>query len=84
MLAWLIYVFSGCGFAQWRDQALRDVAEGRWHVDPAQVSTGGPPSQTIEVYDASGKHVGYSKVQGGTAEFFNADSSRAGFGKIGR
>lgn len=84
VLAFLIYLLSGCDFAQWRDQALRDVAEGRWHVNDEQVPAGGPLSQTIETYDASGKHLGYGKVQGGTAEFFNADSSRAGFGRTGR
>ena len=84
-LAFLIYLLSGCGFAQWRDQNLRDVAEGRWHVDPAQVSTSGAgPSQTIEFRDASGRNVGYGRVQGGSIEFFNPDSSRSGFGKVGR
>jgi len=75
---------SACGFPAWRDQALREVAEGRWHVNPEQVPPGSAPSQIIEFYDASGKHVGYGKVQGGTAEFFNADGGRAGFGKVGR
>ena len=28
-------------------------------------------SQTIEFYDANGRHVGYGKVYGGTVEFFN-------------
>jgi len=41
------------------------------------------PSQTIEFYDASGWHVGYEKVHGGTVEFFNPNSSRAGFGRVG-
>ena len=83
-LAFLIYLLAGCGFAQWRDQALREVAEGRWHVNPEQIPASGTPSQTIEFRDASGRNVGYGKVQGGTAEFFNADSSRAGFGRTGR
>lgn len=80
-LAFLIYLLSGCGFAQWRDQALRDVAEGRWHVIPEQVQGGAEPSQTIEFYDAGGRRLGYGKVQGGTVELFNADSSRAGYGQ---
>jgi len=80
----LIPFLSACGFPAWRDQALREVAEGRWHVNPEQIPPGSAPSQTIEFYDASGKHVGYGKVQGGTAEFFNADGSRTGFGKVGR
>lgn len=42
------------------------------------------PSQTIELYDAGGRHIGYGKVQGGSIELFNPDSSRAGSGKIGR
>jgi hypothetical protein len=77
----LIYLLSGCGFAQWRDQALRDVAEGRWHVIPEQVPAGGAPSQTIEFYDASGRHLGYGRIQGGGVEFYNMDGSRAGFGR---
>lgn len=81
MLVWLL---AGCGFPAWRDQALRDVTEGRWHVNPEQVSPGSASSQqTIEFRDASGRNVGYGKVQGGTVEFFNSDSSRAGYGKIG-
>ncbi|MBI2884185.1 MAG: DUF4236 domain-containing protein [Candidatus Methylomirabilis oxyfera] len=80
----LILWLSACGFPAWRDQALRDVAEGRWHVDPAQVPASGTSSQTIEFRDASGRNVGYGRVQGGTVEFFNPDSSRAGFGKVGR
>lgn len=52
--------------------------------DPEQVPPGSEPSQTIESYDASGKHVGYGKAQGGTAELFNADGSRAWFGRLGR
>ncbi|MDE2483854.1 MAG: hypothetical protein KGL32_01210 [candidate division NC10 bacterium] len=78
-------VVSACGFPAWRDQTLREVAEGRWHVDPDQVPpSGSGPSQTIEFRDASGRNVGYGKVQGGTVEFFNPDSSRAGFGRLGR
>lgn len=46
-----------------------------------QVSPGSAPSQTIEFYDAAGRYLGYGEVQGGAVEFFNADSSRAGFGK---
>ena len=75
---------SACGFPAWRDQMYRDVMEGRLRVDPATVGPAGQPSQTIEFYDASGRHTGYGKVQGGTVELFNADSSRAGFGKTGR
>lgn len=81
----LIIWLSGCGFPAWRDQALRDVAEGRWHVDPAQVPpSGAGPSQTVEFYGPGGQHLGYGRVQGETVEFFNPDSSRSGFGRIGR
>ena len=48
------------------------------------VGTSWQPSQTIELYDAAGRHVGYGKVQGGAVELFNRDSSRAGFGKVWR
>lgn len=85
MLCLMLLLFlSACGFPAWRDQALREVAEGRWHVNPEQVPPGGTSSQTTEYYDASGRHVGYGKVQGGAVEFFNPDGSRAGFGKAGR
>lgn len=84
-LVFLIYLLSGCGFAQWRDQTLREVAEGRWHVDPGQVPpSGAGPSQTTEFYNAGGRHLGYGKVQGGGVEFYNVDGSRAGFGRVGR
>ena len=42
------------------------------------------PSQTIEFYDSGGRSVGYGKVQGGNIELFNPNSSRSGFGKMGR
>lgn len=74
-------LLSACGFPAWRNHALREVAEGRWHVNPEQVQGGAGLSQTIEFYDAGGRHIGYGKVQGGTIEFFNVDSSRAGYGR---
>ena len=79
--AWLV---AGCGFTGWREQMYRDVMAGRLQVDPSQVGPSGQPSQTIELYDASGRHTGYGRVQGGTVDLFNADSSRAGFGRRGR
>lgn len=84
LAAALAVAVTACGFPAWRDQALRDVAEGRWHVNPEQIPPGGASSQTIEFYDSSGRHLGYGKVQGGAVDFFNLDSSRAGFGKGGR
>ena len=45
---------------------------------------GTPPSQTIELYDASGKHLGYGHVQGGMIDVYRPDGSRAGYGKTGR
>jgi hypothetical protein len=81
----LIVSLSACGFPAWRDQTLRDVAEGRSHLDLTQVPpSGSGPSQTIEFRDASGRSMGYGRVQGGTVEFFNPDSSRSGSGKVGR
>ena len=82
--ALLTLFLSACGFPAWRDQMMQDVMERRLRVDPATVGPAGQPSQTIEFYDASGRHTGYGKVQGGTVELFNADSSRTGFGKTGR
>lgn len=41
-------VVSACGFPAWRDQALREVAEGRWLANSEQVPPGSAPSQTIE------------------------------------
>ena len=77
----LLMSLTACGFPAWRDQVYRDVMAGRLQVDPAQVAPSGQPSQTIEFYDVSGRHTDYGKVQGGTVDLFNADSSRAGFGK---
>ncbi|MDE2058749.1 MAG: DUF4236 domain-containing protein [candidate division NC10 bacterium] len=81
-LAILIYLLSGCGFAAWRDQTLRDVAEGRWHVDPAQVPpSGAGPSQTTEFYDASGRHVGYGVMSDGAMNLYGLEGSRLGSGR---
>ena len=46
--------------------------------------SGGTPTQSIEMYDASGKHVGYGKIQNGTVELYKPNSSRMGYGKTGR
>lgn len=43
-----------------------------------------PAAQTIELYDASGRHIGYGKVQGGTLELYKPDGSRTGYGTIKR
>lgn len=77
-------LLAACGFPAWRDQALRDVAEGRWHVNPEQIPHGSAPSQTVEFYDAGGRHLGYGKVQGGSIELFNASGVRAGYGRLSR
>ncbi|GEM_PF-3565277 len=45
---------------------------------------GRPPAQTIELYDASRRHIGYGKVQGGTLELYKPDGSRAGYGTLKR
>lgn len=83
-LALLAYLLAGCGFAEWRDHTLREVAEGRWHVDSEQVPPSSASSQSIEFYSPSGQHLGYGRIQGGTVEFFGVDGSRAGFGRLGR
>jgi len=73
---------SGCGFAQWRDQTLRDVAEGRRHVDPAQVPpSGSGPSATTEFYGPGGQHLGYGVTSGGTVNVYGPDGSRLGSGR---
>jgi hypothetical protein len=78
-------LLTSCGFPAWRDQLMRDVVEGRWHANPDQIPAGsGGPSQTVEFYDASGRHVGYRVIRGGSAEFFNAGGSRVGYGRVGR
>jgi len=51
------------------------------------VSPGGygrPATQTIEFFDAAGRHTGYGKVQGGALELYKPDGSRAGYGTIKR
>lgn len=52
-------------------------------VSPASYG-GGAPTQTLELYDASGRHIGYGKVQGGTLELYKPDGSRTGYGTIKR
>ncbi len=79
----VITVFlSACGFAQWRDSLMRDVVEGCWHANPGQIpASSSGPSQTVEFYNASGRHVGYGVIGGETVDFYRADGSRAGYGK---
>lgn len=72
---------SACGFPAWRDAALRDVAEGRWHVDPSQVPAGGAPSQAFEFYNAAGRHLGYGTSSGGSVNVYGPDGSRLGYGR---
>ena len=73
------FFLSACGFPAWRDQVMRDLMEGRIH--PSETGGGSmTPSQTIEFYDAGGKHVGYGVYRGGTLDIYNADGSRAGYG----
>lgn len=74
-------VVSACGFPTWRDQVLRDMAEGRSRVDPSNVGTRSEPVRTIELFNPDGTQAGYGKLQGGRIELFNADSSRVGFGR---
>jgi plasmid stability protein len=55
-------MLSACGFPTWRDQTLRDVAEGRSHLDVSQIPpSGSGPSQTIEFQDNAGRTVGYGR-----------------------
>ena len=75
--AWsLLSVLAGLLLAAW-------LVSGCVAAPGGYVGTGGQPS-TIEFYDASGRHTGYGKIQGGSVELFNPDSSRRGFGKTGR
>lgn len=53
-------------------------------IRPEPISPGRPAVQTFELYDASGRHIGYGKVQGGTLELYKPDGSRAGYGTIKR
>lgn len=78
----LLIGLTACGFPALRDQTRCEVAEGRWHVDPAQVPpSGSGPSQTIEFRDAAGRNVGYGRVQGGTVNIYGPDGSRVGYGR---
>lgn len=73
-LVWTFLIILGLMLTAW-------LLSGCVALEPGY---GGQPSQTIEFYDASGRHTGYGKVQGGSVEFFNPNSSRSGFGKTGR
>jgi hypothetical protein len=63
---------------------MRDLVEGRWHANPNQIPAGAQGLQTIEFYSASGRHVGYGVIQGGSIDFYKADGSRVGTGRLGR
>ena len=80
LLLLVILSLVACTFPAWRDQVMRDLMEGRLKIDYSRVGSGGSPSQTIEFYDAGGKHVGYGVYRGGTLDIYNADGSRAGYG----
>jgi hypothetical protein len=55
---------GGCGFAEWRDQTLRDVGEGRSHLDVSQIpAAGNGPTQTIEFRDNARRTIGYGRVR---------------------
>jgi len=57
---------GGCGFAEWRDRTLRDVAEGRLDLSVSKIPpAGNGPSQSIEFRNNAGRTLGYSRVQGG-------------------
>jgi len=77
----LVITLTGCGFPAWRDQALENVGRGGSLGQGISVVGSGLPSQAVEFYDPAGRHIGYGKAQGGSVEFFNIDSSRAGFGR---
>ena len=77
-------MLSVCGFPAWRDQVMRDLMEGRLKIDYSRVGSGGSPSQTIEFYDAGGKHIGYGVIRGGTVDVYKANGSRAGYGSVTR
>jgi hypothetical protein len=64
---------------------MRDVVEGRWHANHDQIpARSSGPSQTIEFYDAGGRHTGYGVIRGGSIDLYNVDGSRAGYGRTGR
>ena len=78
----LVYLLSGCGFAEWRDRTLRDVAEGRSHLDVSQIPPAGSgPSQTIEFRNNAGRTIGYGRVHGGSVNVYGPDGSRIGSGR---
>lgn len=73
---------GGCGFAEWRDRTLRDVAEGRSHLDVSQIPPSGTgPSQTTEFYGPGGQHLGYGVTSGGSVNVYGPDGSRLGVGR---
>ena len=71
-----------CGFPAWRDQVLREIAEQRWQVNPAQVGSAGMPSRSLDFYGPDGRRLGYGRIQGGTIDDYNPDGSRAGSGSL--
>jgi len=74
-------IVTACTFPAWRDQVMADLMAGRLVTDYSRMGTGGSRSQTIEFYDAGGRHVGYAVISGGTANFYAPDGSRVGYGR---
>ena len=84
-LCLLSIILSSCGFPAWRDQVLREVAEGRWQANSGQIGPGGPSSsQSIDFYGSDGRRLGYGRIQGGAVDVYNPDGSRAGYGNVRR
>lgn len=76
-LAWIsLLALSGLGLAAWLLSGCTVPMQSYGYSNQS--------SQTVEFYDTSGRHTGYGKIQGGNIELFNPNSSRQGFGKMGR
>ncbi len=75
---WLIafrVLLSSCGFLAWRDQVMADLMAGRLQADYSRIGPSGTPSQTVQFYDAGGRHVGYGVISGGTVNVYGPDGS---------
>lgn len=84
LLVTLATLLPGCGFPVWRDQVMSDLMADRLRMDYSRIGAGGSGSETIEFYDAGGRHTGYGVIRGGSIDLYHADGSRAGYGRAWR
>lgn len=82
LLILLTPLVCGCTFPAWRDQVYADLMTGRLRLDYGSIGPVGSRSETVELYGADGRRLGYGRVSGGTLDLYDAGSRRIGYGVI--